>query len=92
MGTEPKEKVGRSLPTTVAGRLLMKKSAPTRLARNQAQRSGPELGDPPPDIVSVSYQSAMLATAADAERVPAHKFSVPNISSEALRRACKGSP
>ena len=84
MGTEPKEKVGRSLPTTVAGSLLMKRSAPTRLARNQAQRSRPEFSYQPADIVSVSYQSAMLRTVADAERVPVHRFSAPDIPSEVL--------
>src|SRR3989475_5145087 len=83
MGTEPKEKVGRRLPTTVAGR-LMKRSVPMKRARNQARRAGPKSSYRPPDIVSVSYQSAMLRTVADAERVPVHKFSAPDIPSEVL--------
>src|SRR2546427_11339659 len=83
MGTEPKEKVGRRLPTTVAGR-LMKRSVPMKRARNQARRAGPKFTYRPPDIVSVSYQSAMLRTVADAERVPVHKFSAPDIPAEAL--------
>jgi hypothetical protein len=84
MGTEPKEKVGRSLPTTVAGRLLMKKSAPTRVGHNQPQRSRPELGYQLPDVVSVSYQSAMLRRTADADLVPVRRFSAPDIPSEVL--------
>lgn len=62
----------------------MKRSAPMRLARNQAQRSGPEFGDQPPEIISVTYQSALLRTVADAERVPVRRFSAPDIPSELL--------
>jgi len=52
--------------------------------RNQARRAGPKFSYRPPDIVSVSYQSAMLRTVADAERVPVYKFSAPDIPSEVL--------
>src|SRR5438046_7704379 len=50
---------------------------PMKRARNQARRAGPKFSYRPPDIVSVSYQSAMLRTVADAERVAVHKFSAP---------------
>ena len=62
----------------------MKRSVPMKRARNQARRAGPKSSYRPPDIVSVSYQSAMLRTVADAERVPVHKFSAPDIPSEVL--------
>src|SRR5436309_8237791 len=57
---------------------------PMKRARNQARRAGPKFSYRPPDIVSVSYQSAMLRTVADAERVAVHKFSAPDIPSEVL--------
>ncbi len=62
----------------------MKRSVPMKRARNQARRAGAKFSYRPPDIVSVRYQSAMLRTVADAERVPVHKFSAPDIPSEIL--------
>lgn len=85
MGTEPKERVGRSRPTTVAGKLQMKKSARTRFVRDQPPPSRPGIGDQPSDIVNVSYQSAMLRTIGEADRVPVHRFSAPDIPAEILK-------
>src|SRR2546425_11529432 len=45
-----KRRWGRRLPTTVAGRLVMKRSVPMKRARNQAWRAGPKFTYRPPTL------------------------------------------